>query len=287
MKLSESLKSLATLSGIKEDDANLVKLLAATNTIDVDDTLAATLGTSLLTMDAAKNNPTLKSHFTGQALSTLDSKIDAQLVKFGLSEEEIAEIKGIKSSYERVEKLTELVAKNTESKSGNNKTVSEKAQAKLETEKAELIKQLGLKETEYKDSLTGFKKDFMLNNLLAGMQYTLPDELGASEKTAMVKSILTSKMNELGVVFDLDNDKLIPKTKENTIYYKNNQPISTEDFVKQILTEKKLVKVADASKNTQRQQPIRRDVNPDDRQVKVVRDDTMEAELERQIQGMS
>lgn len=280
-KLSESLKSLATLSGIKEDDAKLVTLLESTKNIEVDDALAATLGSSLLTMDAAKNNATLKSHFTGQSLSTADAKILEDATKHGLSEDDINELKGVKSTYDRIQKLTEIVARTIESKSGNNKTVTEKALQKLELEKAELIKQAGLKETEYNNNLAGFKSNFMLDNILASKNWILPEKLNATEKTKMAKSILASKFDELGVVLTLDNDKLIPKTKENTIYYKNNQPISTENLVDQILIENGLVKVSDAPKS---RQPIsQRQTNGEPPVVKFVKDDFMEAELERQI----
>ena len=121
----------------------------------------------------------------------------------------------------------------------------------------------------------------MLDNILASKNWTLPEKLSASEKARMGKSILQSKFDELGVVLTLDNDKLIPKTKEKTIYYKNNQPISTDNLIDQILIENGLVKVADAPKN--QRQPQQRQGEPP---VKFVKDDFMDTELERQIANL-
>jgi len=283
MKLSESLKSLATLSGIKDDDTKLVTLLESTKNIEVDDTLAATLGSSLLTMDAAKNNATLKSHFTGQALSTVDAKIEHLITQYGLEEEDINELKLVKSSYDKLEKVTEKIAKLTEKKAGKSTGDSTKAVTKLEEEKKLLVKQIADDKLQYENNLAGFKSNFMLDNILASKNWTLPEKLSASEKTRMGKILLSEKLNELGVVLTLENDKLIPKTKENTLYYKQNQPISTENLVDQILIENGLVKVADAPKNGKTYvPPIRRE--NEHKEIKYIADPQMEAESERQRQ---
>jgi hypothetical protein len=264
MKLSDFIKNNAVLSGIKEDDAKLVTLLTATQTIDMDDALAAPMQSSFMTMDAAKNNPTLKSHFTAQALKTVDSNIEELMAKYEFPDEDSTEIKGIKSSYERIAKLTDKLAQLQEKKfkvpaTDKDGKLKEKLENDLRDAKAEVVKtrtdyetKLAEKDKEWGGKLDGIKTDLAYENILAPLKYAMSNKLTPQEKVLMAKSVVNAKLNDLGVVLNLEDNKLIPKTKAGTAYYnaKSLSP-SSEDLVKEILMEKGMLEVTPVTPRTQ------------------------------------
>ncbi len=82
----------------------------ALSNVQVPSSVAASVQQRLMTENEAKINPVVKKHFTGTALSTVDSKIKDLLDEFSFDDETKTSILTEQSTYNRIPMLAKAIA---------------------------------------------------------------------------------------------------------------------------------------------------------------------------------
>lgn len=138
MLLGELITTLATKVGTDSANESLKQLISLTATIEIDEELARTFESSLLTVNEAKNNPDIKSKFFSEFADATDKELTLAFKGLGLSDEAINELKASEpKTFKRISKLTDEANKLIEAKtkaSGNDdklKALDEQYKSKI------------------------------------------------------------------------------------------------------------------------------------------------------------
>ena len=138
MLLGEMITNLATKVGTDSANESLKQLISLTATIEIDEDLARTFESSLLTVNEAKNNPDIKSKFFSEFADATDKELTLAFKGLGLSDEQINELKASEpKTFKRISKLTDEANKLIEAKtkaSGNDdklKALDEQYKSKI------------------------------------------------------------------------------------------------------------------------------------------------------------
>jgi hypothetical protein len=124
MLLGELITTLATKVGTDSANESLKQLISLTATIEIDEELAKTFESGLLTANEAKNNPDIKAKFFSEFADATDKELTLAFKGLGLSDEQINELKASEpKTFKRISKLTDEANKLIEAKtkaSGND-----------------------------------------------------------------------------------------------------------------------------------------------------------------------
>jgi hypothetical protein len=99
MKLIDLINSLATKCE-KQNDPAIIDILSRADlqNIEVVDPVANAINNNLLTVEAAKNNVTVKNHFNALALGAVDTEILSMVKKLEIGEDFETELSGLKNT---------------------------------------------------------------------------------------------------------------------------------------------------------------------------------------------
>lgn len=124
MLLGEMITNLATKVGTDSANESLKQLISLTATIEIDEELAKSFESGLLTANEAKNNPDIKAKFFSEFADATDKELTLAFKGLGLSDEQINELKASEpKTFKRISKLTDEANKLIEAKtkaSGND-----------------------------------------------------------------------------------------------------------------------------------------------------------------------
>ena len=253
-QLGELLNDLAIQSGIDVNNEGLKALLsnATISAYDIPDAIASSIQSNLLTVDSAKNNPIIKSHFFALALNGVDSEINGLMNELQFSDEVKAEILAEKSSTKRSSLLTKKAIEIEAAKGNAGNVDVEKFNAKI----SELNNQLVAKDAErlsYGEEITSKHrnetKDLLMKNQLSNYNYamnTIPKEVNIATALAMINQ----EANTKGIKVALnDNNQLDLMTADGTKYFENNKEVNVQSFIDGVLGQHKLI-VAKPSNET-------------------------------------
>src|SRR5690349_6773639 len=131
--IGQLIQHLATKAGVPPTDPNLINILsnAELTKVTLHSDLVKALDENLLSVDAATDNhPVIGPKYKAQALNAVDKKLEALMDEFGLDDAAKNELKGVKSSYDRLDKLgaklKELATKKEGADSNKDKTALQK-----------------------------------------------------------------------------------------------------------------------------------------------------------------
>ena len=112
MTLAEFIQELSDRVQIDAADEQLKQLVMnpALSSVQIPANLMASVSSKLMTENEAKNNFTIKKHFTGTALSTVDSKIKDLLDEFAFDDETKTNILSEQSTYNRIPMLAKAIS---------------------------------------------------------------------------------------------------------------------------------------------------------------------------------
>jgi hypothetical protein len=249
-QLGELINRMAVQSGIDANNEGLVALLSnvAVSTYDIPDAIAASMGANLMTLDSAKNNPTIKSHFKAEVYNGLDTEVNSLMADLGLPADVITELGMEKSSTKRVSLLTkkvkEIEASKVAADGGNTIELTNQINAlnqTIATEKTGRVEfEAGLK-TQYQ----GEKKDLLVGNMLSAYDYAMPISKEANVMTA--SSLVATELSQQGlkVVLD-DNNNLQLLTEAGTEHFDNNAKVDVRGFMDSTLGKHKLLQAKPA-----------------------------------------
>jgi chromosome segregation ATPase len=105
--LGEFINSALQKAGIAADNEYLKRVLQNPELTKetVPDEIVSQFNSTLLTLDQAKTNYDLKNHFYGAALAPVEKELQNLATAYELSDEEIAEINAVKSTFSKIPAL--------------------------------------------------------------------------------------------------------------------------------------------------------------------------------------
>lgn len=250
-KVADFLKTLLTKAGVNLDQDNIKTALAALPPdLELAEDLATGIDNGLLSMESAKNNhPDIKSHYTKQAMNSLDAEIHNFLKGENLPEEIMNEIKAESSSYKRAtlaaRKLKELEAKKAVSGDKDKEKYTQQI-ADLQKELRETKdKEQGIHAT-YKDQLKNKVRDFHQGTILGGYK-TRFDDLDAETKRTVLSNIINKNLTAKGLTLTVDeNENLVILNQDGSnAFGEDHRPLTPKIFFDKVMADEKIVVVND------------------------------------------
>lgn len=210
---------------------------------DISDDVKALFDKEIFTFDAAKNNIKLKNHFTSAALDGVDHILNEHFDKFGFSPDEVAELNGIRNTYERHRKFGEILSSkkqqatpqpDDEIKKLNDQILALKRENQSEKEKYI---------SEYENNF----RNFVLTEAILKRPLDV-DRFGDSDTAiAIAKMKLEKELLDKGIDLKrVDKSlKMVQKTNPEMDYYIDNSPAQFDTFLDRLLADAKLLKITD------------------------------------------
>lgn len=257
MKLSELLNNMLITAGVQSDDAELKKILAlpALNQDDIPPTWEG-LSNNILTVETAKYNPQIKSHFYGAALNPVEKELQNLMDAYEFGDEDKVEIQNVKSTFAKIpllkEKLDNIVAKKAVSTGSDSKKYADQIQqlnAEILKIKNEAKKQIEEIENNRIDQI----QQLYFDNILGSYNYT--ENLPKDVALISAKTLTSNYLKEKGGKIKLVDGKLelVNANDEALPYMENNQPVSIKNITDKIVAENKLLMINNQSANAQQQ----------------------------------
>jgi len=257
MTIGDFLNNLAKQAGIDATNPALVSILsnAEVSQAKLDEGFAKQLTSGLLTLEAAKQNPDLKSHFTALALNALDSQLNELTTEFEIPEEVRAELTAEKSSYKRAGLLARKVKELEAKKIGATKGDKDKLALQIDELNGQIAKIKNDAMAEKSQLLEQHKADrinWELNALYNSFNYATP--LAKEANTEMAKILIKAELDKRGLKIENVDGNLRLATKEGTDFYENNQKVDIKSFVEKTLATQKVLSIDDKQQHQQQQQ---------------------------------
>lgn len=254
MNLSELIVELAGKAGIDSADQGLIDILSNSDIskVKVSEGLKSKLTEGLLSVQqAVDNHPTIRNKYLAETFNAVDKKLEGIISAIGLSEEEAAEITGIKGTYNRIEKLGEvakskLVEAGSKAQPDNEQLKSLKARVdSLNAELANAKKTITDKESEFESRRKADRLEFLKTSHIKSRKSTI-DGLGDDVKLSTYNTLLAKKLANDGVKVDFDESgELVLLTSDGSNYVnKDHKKVSFAEMLDQIEAENKLAVVS-------------------------------------------
>ncbi len=254
--------SLAKSAGIDvEKNEDFLKVMANKElaTADFPDALAGEIQSKLLTLEAAKNNSDLKSHFKAQALNAVDGKLEEFAAKYGLGDDFINKLKEKQGTYENMgltfEKLNEVhVAKLEEAMTKtDDPKLKEKLQENIETINGlqgdlSKFKETHAPITEMNEMRDGYEEMILsmgIKSFLSNYDYANKD-IDKSVNIITAQTLVDQALTSKGVKFVTKDGNINLQTNDGMDFFNTeNQKIDTQSFLDGVMAEHKLLKTAE------------------------------------------
>ena len=249
MNLREFLNLQGKRAGVA-DDADFAMMLSASSLgdIEVPDAIANKFESNLLTIDIAKNNLDLKTHFIRNYMMGYDEELVNLAKNSPLPGEAIEEIKATKNSGDKVKlafkHLNDLIDKSgkSTSKAQSEEYVAKiaEAQAKYDDAVRKAATDVAAVEAKY----TNRMQELWEKAQLAGIAWN--DAIPESARIPTYKAVINEKLNSLGgkVVFDPEsNHARIVNAKDETLpLVVSGKEFGYTDLQNLVLQENKLLR---------------------------------------------
>lgn len=259
MKLGDFLNTMAAKTGL-QNDPTFVAFLQANPQLagmELDDKVAVPMNTGLMSLDGAKNNTDVKKHFDALVLNAIDSKLNPLAAEYGAT----ADFEAEKSTYKRIDILTQKIAAKIAEIKGSSADASKDAEVKrLNGELQKLQQQLTSFTTDKENEIATLKSSHakqMLDTLididLSGKAYA-NKAVDAATNLTIAKAVLNAKLAERGALVVNDGGKLKLKNSnapELDLLDEGNKPVSFASFADKILADAKLLEVSNGGSGQQ------------------------------------
>lgn len=246
MTIGDFLNNLAKAAGIDATNPALVGILSNAEVAQakLEDGFAKQLTSGFLTLEAAKNNPELKSYFTALALNPLDTQFNELVKELELPDDVRGELEGEKSSYKRitnlVRKVKDLESKKAQANSGDKSKYTEQ----INTLNAEISKIKNDYLAEKSQLIEQHKADrinWELNAMYNSFDYATP--MSKEANIQMAKILISEELKRNGLKIENIDDNLRLATNEGTDFYKDNQKVGIKDFIEKTLATNKVLTI--------------------------------------------
>ena len=233
--LSEFINSLAEISGVTaEDMKSFVEKLPEA---DVPEMFCEKFNKAYFTVDAAKNEPALQSHFKGKYLDSVDRAIGG-VAKTVLPEEVMDQITEEKDSLKKakltVSKLVEFYQNELKT---NSKGKSSEDMQRLSAKVNELNDLIAQKDAAYASEKIKLIEGFESERLLTKVNERISShQFSDNFKPEDVKYLVQKKIQDSPYLFKVCEGKYQVYNKEtpDTLAYKNNKAVQMNDVIDEL-----------------------------------------------------
>lgn len=268
--LGQLLQHLATKAGVATTDPNLINILsnAELTKVTLHSDLVKALDENLLSVDAATDNhPVIGPKYKAQALNAFDKKMEAVIEELGLDDTAKAELKGVKSSYERFEKLSATLKSLSEKKADPDASKADKNA--LQKQIDDLLGQMKSEKSVYEQKLSDLEATRVLDKIgfekrsLYGPMKTIYDGLDVAIKATSIDAIINKALQEKEAEFAYDDSGVfIVRKKDGTnLVGANHTKYTPQTLVDEILANNKILAVNTQQQQKQQQQNQQVDAN--------------------------
>jgi hypothetical protein len=245
--LGEFINSAFQKAGIAADNEYLKRVLQNPELTKetVPDEIVSQFNSTLLTLDQAKTNYDLKNHFYGAALAPVEKELQNLATAYEFSEEDLAELNGIKSTFSKIPalktKLDNAIAKKAAAAGGDKGKHAEeivRLNAEIAAAKAEMSNATQRISSEYEGKIV----DMALNNFMN--QYSFTDAIPKEVAAMTARNIFEQTVNSKRAKYKLVNNELtlVNADDESLPFMQENQPVQFRAFVDKIVADNKLLK---------------------------------------------
>lgn len=250
MKIGDFISTLAANSGIANDDALLKAFVDNKQLSDVElpDSITMKIQGNYMTLDAAKNHPTVLAHVKAQLYNGVDKTLEGAFGELQLEDATIQELLQEKSTTLRIKKALLKVSELEKAKAGANK--GDKAVLQLEIDK--LNGNIKTLTTDYDKKLSDLSSkhesdlmDYDLKTILAQYNYSLPKEMPADLKIATAKMAVNSALQAKDgkLVRENGSMKLKRASQDSDFYDEKNTKLDYKAFIDSVLSQNNLLNV--------------------------------------------
>lgn len=256
-KLKTLFDSLAKKAGVDITDESYLKALEAIKEVEISDEISTKLESNLYDIESAKQNYTLKQHFTALGLNGVDAQLKEALEELIEDESVRNELLGVKSTPARVRtalaKIKELEAKKASAEGKGDDGKAKKAQDEIDR----LVNDFKAKETNYlqeieKEKNSKFAEIEKLQHkfFLQGLEYDKSKSI--EENLLLADYHINNELTAKGAkrIYNTEIGKFELKRADDTsLDYldERNNKTSYEDFTKGVLLNKKLLATNDGT----------------------------------------
>lgn len=250
MKLGDFLNNLARKCN-KEADPALIAILSNAELAnrDVADDFANAIDRELMSLDGAKNNPLLRTHFASQALNGIDTELLNLATEMELGDDVINQFKTEKNTYNKLRSLKDTIKGIRDKKAGESDP-GKKAdyERQIQELNAKIASEIDANKAKVQDLDNRHQQeitDYMVKYSLIGKSYANKD-LPQNVQITLADTLLKGALNKSGAVLVRDGESLKLKQKDNTDmdYLENHKAVSYDDFVNKVLADNKLLAVS-------------------------------------------
>lgn len=251
MKAGDLFNTLLKSAGFDTTDKAFIDVLSKAEfaNTELPESIVGALTNNLLSVEAAKNNPTLKKHFVGNALDPINKGIEELLNEFGLDEVTKAELLNDPNTYNKykvaVKKIAEL-----KDKSAGSTNKGEKAE--LEKQINELNKQLSLVATDTQQKIDAIKNDYEQRILNREIDYTLsskplPGQFDRDVEVNIARQFVDKALASKNAIIRTIDGRIAIKQKDNPEMdiFENGKPLTFDALTDMALAANKFIKVSD------------------------------------------
>ena len=242
---------LLTLAGYDLTDEALQAVL--TLEAEVPEEAAKSLKTNLLTVESAKNDPTLKAHFTAYALNQVDREIEEEVAAGTFSDEQKAALKAETSSYKRLRLLNKSIREIEAAKATGDPADKDKLKSlrdEVQGLNAKILESTSTHEAAITAAGAGAEASILEYAMSAelGSKTYANDTLDKSVNLMVAKEIVSKKLTALGASLKRAEDGSLTMVRTDDpemAFMVENKNVEFGSFVDGVLSESKMIKVSD------------------------------------------
>lgn len=264
MNIAELISKLAASVGIETSDQGLVNILSNSEItkVSVPEAISNKLLNGLLTVEAAKNNPDIKSHYVAQALNGVDEKVNAALDILGFDEEAKSKILGEKNTYNRIQLLSDLTKSKIEAiKAAKANGAKTEDVEKLRNEIIQLNNEMSQLKDSHKSEIESLGEQHNENILKLNIRGLLSGKKYATDSLKIDKSLILDSAQKAVLtaleakgampILDGNNEiKLVRKDNPEMPFMEANQVVNFNDVMNAALAENNLLAVSNPQNPT-------------------------------------
>jgi hypothetical protein len=251
--LAETLEKLLQKAGVDTSSDEFTSLIQKKELlVEIPDTINSSLA-SLMSLNEAKNNQQIKSHFKAEALDPFNNKIVNWLTEHGVDEATAKQISEDNNTYNKVEVAIKKIA---ELKDKQNNSTSKGQTAELERKinelSAQLSKTVSEAQREKEEAINAIRQQYdneftemQINQIIASKP--LPGQFGVDIETKIAREFLNKKLAEKNAALKKIDGKLkiVAKDDDKLLIFDNGKELDLDTLTNLALAENKFLKVSD------------------------------------------
>jgi hypothetical protein len=205
---------------------------------------------TLLTIDEAKHNPTLKAHYYGNALDPFNKKVETWLKDNGVSEDDARAISENKNTFEKIERAIAAIAATKPQTKSNDAELKQKINElnqMLSQQQRERDEAVNSVRNEYEQRFTEQEIDAIIGSK------SLPGQFDADVERRIAREFLNKKLSEKNATVKRIEGKLklVAKDDEKMFIFDNGKELDLDTLTNMALADNKFIKVNGAGSQAQ------------------------------------